>query len=142
KKVPIERPLLNGQVCGQDTVQTVVKGDRIYWFWGDTERLSHPLGQFNTSGAVSRLSRAGGLDPDKGVNLEYFVDESGFSRPMFERENGVLIWVHGAFSVNDSNGEPRVLTHFSRRKGLAEQLSHGLAVLNEDRNLFEPIVDY
>ncbi|MGE0375808.1 MAG: hypothetical protein AB7Q45_10385 [Planctomycetaceae bacterium] len=142
KEVPIGHPLLNAQVCGQDTVQAIVRGDRIHWFWGDTDRLSHPLGQFNTSGAVSRLPGAGGLDPAQGINLEYFVDDSGFSRPMFQRENGVLIWVHGAFRVDDPQGKPRILTHFSRRKGLAEQLSHGLAVLNDETNQFEPLVQY
>ena len=142
RSVPIERPLLNASVTGQDTVQTVVKGDRIYWFWGDTDRLEYPLGQFNTSGAISILPRAGGLNPDRGVNLDYFADASGFSRPMFKRENGVLIWVHGAFSVNGEDGEPRILTHYSRRKSLQHQLSHGLAVLDEDKGLFEPIVRY
>jgi hypothetical protein len=142
RKVPIEKPLLNASVTGQDTVQTVVKGNRIYWFWGDTGRLEYPLGQFNTSGAISILPRAGGLNPARGINLDYFVDASGFSRPMFKRENGVLIWVHGVFSVNGEDGEPRILTHYSRRKSLQHQLSHGLAVLNEDKGLFEPIVRY
>ncbi|MFC1759230.1 hypothetical protein ACFL2H_10765 [Planctomycetota bacterium] len=57
------KPLLNAFVTGQDTVQTVVKGDRVYWFWGDTGRLEHPLGQFNTSGAISILPRTGVLTP-------------------------------------------------------------------------------
>ncbi len=139
---PIEKPLLNASVTGQDSVQSVVNGDRIYWFWGDTDRLQYPLGQFNTSGAVSLLPQAGGLHPARGINLKYFTNTSGFSRPMFKRENGILIWVHGAFSVNGKNGKPKILTHYSRRKSLQRQLSHGLAVLNTDTNLFEPIVRY
>jgi hypothetical protein len=142
KGVPIEKPLINGLVCGQDTVQNVVVGDTVYWFWGDTDRLAHPLGQFNTSGAVSKLPKAGGLAPSKGVNLEYFVGDDGFSRPMFKRENGILIWVHGAFGVEDTNGKMRVLTHYSRRKGLSEELSAGLAVLNDETNVFEHVLDY
>jgi len=141
KEVPIEKPVLNAQVCGQDTVQTVVKGDRIYWFWGDTDRLAHPLGQFNTSGATSKLPSAGGLEPSKGIDLEYFVGDDGFSRTMFQRENGVLIWVHGAFGVEDPTGNLRVMTHYSRRKGLAEELSAGMAILNEQTNQFEHVLD-
>ena len=141
KPIPIEHPLLNAQVCGQDTVQAVVRGEQIYWFWGDTDRLSYPLGQFNTSGAVSRLPTTGGLSPGKGVNLDYFVDESGFSRPMFPQENGVLIWVHGVFTLEDEAGRTRILTHYSRRKSLTEQLSHGIAVFDDATHRFQPLVD-
>ena len=142
KQVPLEKPLINALVTGQDSVQTVVKGDRIYWFWGDTDRLRYPLGHFNTSGAVSLRPSRGGLDPSQGINLEYFTDAAGFSRPMFKRENGVLIWVHGVFRVHGRDGEPKILAHYSRRKSLEQQLSHGLAVLDEDRKRFEPIVQY
>ncbi len=142
RKVPIKKPLLNASVTGQDAVQAVVKGDRVYWFWGDTGRLEDPLGQFHTSGAYSILPRAGGLNPARGVNLDYFADAWGFSRPMFKREDGVLIWVHGVFSVNGEDGEPKILTHYSRRKSLQHRLPHGLAVLNEDKGRFEPIVRY
>jgi hypothetical protein len=142
KDVPIREPLLNAQVTGQDSVQAVVVGNRIYWFWGDTNRLSYPLGQFNTSGAVSKLPHTGGLRPARGIDLEYFVDEQGFSRPMFPPEPGVLIWVDGAFSVEDPLGKPRVLVHFSRRKSLSEELSSGLAVLNDQSHTFEPLREY
>lgn len=142
RPVPIQKPLLNGEVTGQDSVQAVVVGDRIYWFWGDTERLNFPLGQFNTCGAVSKLPSAGGLDPSQGVDLEYFVGQDGFCRPMFARENGILIWVHGAFALKDPQGKTQVLTHYSRRKSLTEELSAGLAMLQGETPLFEKVVEY
>ena len=140
KGVPITHPLINAQVTGQDSVQAVVTGKRIFWFWGDTNRLRYPLGNFNTSGATSLLPQAGGLDPNDGVNLQYFANKSGFSRPMFEPEPGILIWIDGLFTVMGPKGEERVVTHFSRRKSLDEQLSHGVAVFNHDTNRFDPIV--
>jgi hypothetical protein len=142
KDVPLEKPLLAGQVTGQDSVQGVVKGDRVWWFWGDTGRLSYPLGNFNTSGAVSQLPHAGGLDPAEGIDLEYFVREDGFSRAMFKPEPGVLIWIDGTFALEDPEGKQRILTHYSRRKSLAEEISSGLSVLNEETNVFEPVRDY
>jgi hypothetical protein len=39
-----------GLVAGQDSVQAVRYRGEIYWFWGDTTRLSYPLGLFRTSG--------------------------------------------------------------------------------------------
>ena len=35
---PLRRPLLNGQVAGQDTVEAIPYQGKIYWFWGDTSR--------------------------------------------------------------------------------------------------------
>ena len=79
---PLQQPLLNGQVFGQDSTQRILYNGRIYWFWGDTSRPAYPLGLFLTSGATSLLPADGGLSPDVGINLEYWTDESGFSRAM------------------------------------------------------------
>ena len=52
---PLKKPVLNGRVLGQDTVMAAVYRDKIYWFWGDTNRESYPLGHFAVSGATSEL---------------------------------------------------------------------------------------
>ena len=78
----LDNPVLNGQVTGQDSVYTCLYHGRLFWLWGDTNRPSYPLGHFWTAGAFSDLPAAGGLDPAVGVNLEYFVDDKGFSRPL------------------------------------------------------------
>jgi hypothetical protein len=38
--VPVQKPVLNGQVMGRDTVGATLYRGKIYWFWGDTERVS------------------------------------------------------------------------------------------------------
>ncbi len=80
-KVPIRQPLLNGQVFGQDSVVNAVYQGKIYWFWGDTNRPDYPLGNFHVPGATSELPGRGGLEPEHGVDLTYFVDEHGLARP-------------------------------------------------------------
>ena len=136
-KTPIKKTLLNASVTGQDSVQAAQFKDRIYWFWGDTNRLRYPLGQFNTSGATSRLASQGGLPPDKGIDFTYFADDQSFSRPMFSREPGVLIWIHGLAKVQDKEGNERLVTHYTRRESLAKQLSHGIASYDANTNQFE-----
>ena len=86
--VPLKRPVLSGQVMGQDTVIATPYRGKIYWFWGDTNRPSYPLGNFGASGATSELPGHGGLDPSVGVDLTYFVDDSGFSKPMCPQPKG------------------------------------------------------
>src|SRR5262245_40531174 len=82
RDVPLKEPLLNGQVLGSDSVLTAVHRGKLYWVWGDTNRPSYPLGNFQVAGATSLLPGQGGLDPSRGVDLRYFVDARGFARPM------------------------------------------------------------
>ncbi|MDQ2688201.1 MAG: hypothetical protein M3Y28_10075 [Armatimonadota bacterium] len=138
--VPAKRPNLNGQVMGQDTVEVTPYKGKIYWFWGDTDRVSYPLGQFATSGATSEMPGKGGLDPNVGVDLTYWVDADGFSKKMIPLPGPGVVWVGGLFTVNDKNGQERLLTHYSQRKGLGEELSSGIALFDDAKAQFEPLV--
>src|SRR5262245_22937011 len=46
RKPPVDGPLLNAEVTGQDSVLNAVYKGRLYWFYGDTSRLAYPLGNF------------------------------------------------------------------------------------------------
>ena len=138
--VPLQNPVLNGQVMGQDSVYTCIYKDRLFWMWGDTGRPSYPLGHFAMAGAVSDLPRAGGLDPAVGVNLEYFVDETGFSRPVCRLKEKGLVWLDGLLTVKDNNGRQRMVAKLARLKSLSEVLERGLVVFNDQTESFEPLV--
>lgn len=136
---PIERPVLNGEVLGQDSVQRVIYRGQIHWFWGDTSRARYPLGNFHGSGAVSDLPERGGLDPSVGVNLRYFVNEEGFSKrmcPMGDKPGPV--WFDGLFTAKDDSGRERLYCHFVRVKTLGELYEQGFALYNDDKEIFEP----
>lgn len=138
--VPLKKPLLNGQVTGQDSVYTCIYHDRLFWLWGDTNRPSYPLGHFWTAGAVSDLPGKGGLDPEVGVNLEYFVDETGFSRPICRLKEKGLVWLDGLLTVKDKQGAERMVAKFARMKDLGHAYERGLVVFNDATNSFEPVV--
>jgi hypothetical protein len=140
KKSLIKNPLLNGDVLGQDTVQTALYKNRIYWFWGDTNRSLYPLGQFKTSGAVSELPERGGLSPYHGIDLNYFVDEVGFSRQMAPVPGPGAVWLHGVFPLR-TDSEERIYGHYSRVKTLGEQYEHGLVQFNEETEVFEKLIE-
>ena len=137
----IAKPLLNGDVLGQDTVQTVVFRDKIHWFWGDTNRPIYPLGQFKTSGAVSELPSRGGLSPFIGIDLTYFVDEKGFSREMTPVPGPGAVWMHGLFGLRSDSSE-QLFGHYSRVKTLGEQYEHGLLKFNERTQTFEKLLRF
>ena len=136
---PAGEPTIRGLVAGQDSVQLAPYHGRLLWFWGDTARLRYPLGQFRTSGAWSVLPGTAGFDPARDVDLHYWTDHEGFSRemvPLKAGEKGV-VWIDGVVTVPDAKGKERLVAHFSHRESLAKQLRHGLAVWNDERELFE-----
>lgn len=136
--VPITQPHLNGGVLGQDSVQAVVHRGVIHWFWGDTNRAGYPLGLFRTSGATSQLPAAGGLPVSQGVDLKYWVGSDGFSRAMIELpEKEGVVWIDGVNVVPDADGRDRLVCHYSRRAGLADELAHGVAVFDDESSLFK-----
>ncbi len=136
---PIDAPLLNGQVMGQDSCLATVYNGRIFWIWGDTARPGYPLGNFRTSGAVSDLPGHGGLNPAAGINLRYFTDSSGFCRAMcpLPDEPGGVVWLDGLTTVPDRNGTLRLVARYTRRKGMGKIYEQGLAVWNQKAGEFE-----
>ena len=55
-EVHLRDPLLNAQVVGSDSVNSIVYHGRVHWFWGDTNRASYPLGNFHVPGADFALA--------------------------------------------------------------------------------------
>ncbi|HUU10839.1 MAG TPA: hypothetical protein VM431_09910 [Phycisphaerae bacterium] len=140
RRPPTHDPVLSGGVLGQDSVFGVPYRGKLYWFWGDTNRASYPLGQFATSGATSELPDRGGLDPAVGVDLTYVVDAEGFSRKMAPLPKAGMVWLDGLVTVADESGRERLVAHYSLMKSLSERLEHGLMVYNDEKEVFEPLV--
>jgi hypothetical protein len=143
--VPIKHPLLDAQVMGQDTVLAVPYRSKIYWFWGDTAKPSYVVGNFGTSGATSELPGRGGLDPSVGVDLSYFVDASGFSRPMLPSANfpgpGPK-WIWSPMVMPDETGRERLFAFYSRIKTLGVDYEHGIAIFDDKTQSFERLVQF
>lgn len=142
EKVPLAEPLGAGGVIGQDSVQTALYRGRIFWLWGDTMRLSYPLGNFRTACAWSDLPAHGGLPPAQGVNFHYLTGADGFAKEMcpLERKEGV-VWLFGLAVVRDDAGAERLIAHYSRRGGLEKQFEHGIAIFNDEKEIFERLVE-
>jgi hypothetical protein len=137
-RAPLAEPLGRAGVAGQDSAQAAVYRGKVHWFWGDTSNVKYPLGNFRTSGATSDLPGQGGLDPALGVDLRYFTNADGFCRPMCPLEvNEGVVWVDGVVTVPDAGGRERLVAYYTRRKSLTEQLEQGLAVWNDEKQLFE-----
>ena len=138
---PLTRGVVNGGVLGQDSVQAAVLGERVWWFWGDTNRAGYPLGLFATAGAWSRRPGAGGLGAEVGVDLHYLVNEEGFCRAMTPFAAEGPVWVDAVCTVADELGRERLVGHWTNVRALGEPLGHGLAVFDEEAGRFVRWVD-
>lgn len=140
--VPLREPLLNAQVMGTDGASTAVYHGKLFWFFSDTNGVNN----LNLAGAVatSELPGKGGLDPSKGVNLNFFADDKGFAKPMMPHGAGELVWEDGPMTLPDPSGAERLLVRYDRGTGLGKPkpAERGLAVFRDDRQVFETIAKW
>lgn len=139
---------LNAGVMGQDSVQAVPYRDRIFWLWGDTSLANYPLGNFQMTAATSPLPGKE-FDPKQAVPLTYFTVEkvAGDAKPMRVRAMAPLpgpgvVWLFGLLTVGDPEGREALIAHYSRRKGLQEELEHGLVKFNDEKGVFEKVATF
>lgn len=137
KKTPVDQPLLNGEITGQDGVLTAPYRGKLYWFYGDTVRLAYALGNFAMAGATTELPDK--LDPAVGFNLRYFVNPDGFAKPMSPMKGEGVVWLTGLVVLPDESGRERMLAYFQRRQGLGAVLENGFVVYNDEKEAFETL---
>jgi hypothetical protein len=138
---PTKSPLLNGLVFGQDSVENAVYRSKIHWFWGDTNKPSYPLGNYNVPGATSLLPAQGGLDPSLGVDLSYYVDDKGFARPEAQMAGAGPTWIGGLVVLKDGTRE-RMLASYVKIRNQLEVYARGAVEFDDDTQRFRKVADF
>ena len=139
---PIRHPLLNAQVMGSDSALSAVYRGKIHWFWGDTNKPAHPLGNFHSPGATSLLPGWGGLDPSVGVDLDYYVDADGFARPACRMPGEGPTWLSALVVVTDGSGQERMFAQYAKIRNWLEVYERGLVEWNDDNKRFEKVATW
>src|SRR5262249_35257949 len=99
---------------------------------------SYPLGNFHVPGAMSALPKDGGLDPDVGVDLNYFVDDKGFAKPTAKMLGDGPTWVVSVVVLSDS-GRERMFASYVKVKPPMTICERGLAEWDDDAAEFNQI---
>lgn len=139
QSVPLPRENFN-QVLGQDSVQSLLWKNRVFWLWGDTERADYPLGYFHSTSAWSDLDEKGGLKAEEGIHLEYLMNDQGRLRDMMPSQEPGAVWIFGLLVVADTEGKEHLVGHYGRYKDLTTRLEHGLCQFDEAQGIFVPRV--
>lgn len=144
KTVPIDKPVLNAQVAGSDTIQCANFQGRLLWLWQDTDRMSFPLGNFSMTGAVTELPVH--LNPDSGLNFKYFTENgqpNTFARAMVKvqlKKSGTFpVWVDGLTVVPDQSGKERLVARYYAADHDMSCIEEGLVLWNDTAQIFEKL---
>jgi hypothetical protein len=97
---------------------------------------------FYSSGATSELPGNGGLDPNVGIDLNYFVNETGFSRAMAPLPGAGLKWVFWMMTVADEQGRERLIAQYERMGQAGKAAERGLVLFNDETQQFEKLVQF
>lgn len=143
---PLERPILNAQVAGSDTVQCAKYHDKLFWMWQDTDQIAWPLGNFNMTGATTELPDK--IDPEKGIDFHYLTsgandDPNTFVRSLaqvpLDTPGSYPIWVDGLTVVPDSQGRERLVARYYASGPNMECIEEGLVQWNDTKQQLDKI---
>ncbi|MEW6250357.1 MAG: hypothetical protein AB1716_06905 [Planctomycetota bacterium] len=168
EQAPTAAPAINGLVLGSDSVSTAQYRGRIFWLWGDTNWPAYPLGNFQTTGATSRLPTIGGpetadsglysadrgLDPDAGVELEYFVDPAtGFAKKLSPHPASNPVWLDALVALPEEDAaeraagqgsavRERLFAAYARVTTSMEAIERGVMRFDDERQEFEKVREF
>ena len=140
--IPIRQPVLNGSVFGSDGAMPTVFKDKIYWFWGDTLEPQYPLGNFAVTGATSMLPGKGGLNPQAGINLHYFLDRHGRPTPMTAIPGPGPTWIAAPTVLPDRHGRFALYATFMKVGKHFDVYRRGLLKFNTYKHQFQTVATF
>lgn len=147
QSTPLQRPILNAQIAGSDTIQCAKYQGKLFWMWQDTEQISWPLGNFNMTGATTALPDQ--IDPEKGLDFEYLTtgannDPNTFARSLakipLEVDGHFPIWVDGLTVVPDETGRERMVGRYFASGPDMECMEEGLVHWNDTNQQLDKVV--
>ncbi|WP_372370082.1 hypothetical protein [Candidatus Uabimicrobium sp. HlEnr_7] len=133
KTSPLKKPVINSNVLGQDTTMMTRYNNKLYWFWGDTNKASYPLGNFKVSGAISEIE-----NPDNGINFQYFTQQD-FCKQLCSFVKKGIVWIEGIIVVRNDKGKECLIAQYEQRQSLDKVLQRGLVIFNDEKSCFEPL---
>ena len=140
RPVPIEHPLLDAQVSGQDSSLASVYHGKIHWFFGDTSRPAYPLGHFRRPapfpGCPAML--AGSTPPSASISSTTPTPTASAEAP-FRIPAPHPAWVDGLTVLTDNEGSERLVAKCSIMENLGKCIGRRLMVFNDEHGMFDTL---
>lgn len=137
------RALTRAKVVGQDSVQMTPYRGELHWLWGDTSRLSYPLGNFHVPSARTPMPGPTAWNPEKDIPLKYFEDpKTGFAAETCRMAGDGPTWVSALATVRDEHLQEKLVCWYAKIKPPLETYRRGVAVWNDTLNRFESLKEF
>ncbi|MFO0869789.1 MAG: hypothetical protein U0935_12725 [Pirellulales bacterium] len=137
--VPPRSVRRQGQVLGSDSIVCTLHRDRVYWFWGDTQRPDYPLGNFHVPGATTPRPGPGRWSPQTDIPLEYFLGENGRAKETAHLPGDGPTWIGGLASLPDAAGRECLLAAYEKIQPPLTVAARGLAEFDDERREFRVV---
>ncbi len=135
--------ITRSKVIGQDSVQMTPYKNELHWLWGDTSRLSYPLGNFHSPSARSSIPGPERWNPESSIPIRYFTDKTtGFAAETCRMKGDGPTWASAMTTVRDSDGNEKLVCWYAKIKPPLETYQRGVAVWNDQKNVFESLVTF
>jgi hypothetical protein len=135
--------ITRARVIGQDSVQMTPYKNELHWLWGDTSRLSYPLGNFHSPSARSSIPGPERWNPESSIPIRYFTDKTtGFAAETCRMKGDGPTWASAMTTVRDSDGNEKLVCWYAKIKPPLETYQRGVAVWNDHNNVFESLVTF
>jgi len=139
ESIPIDRPLLNAQILGQDSnLATLYKG-KLFWIWGDSFLPSAYHGNFSVATATSEFPSKGGLNPEIGINYTYITDEEGAAKPMIHLGSPGYVWFDWLINIKGEGGQEQLVAKYANVNSFFQNYERGVAIYDDEKRIFESV---
>lgn len=141
RPLPAPDALLNAGVLGSDSVHNAVFEGKLFWLWGDTNRASYPLGNFQTTMATSPLL-PGRPGASANPGLSYFTGSDGFVKAMAAMPGEGPTWLSALVTLKDAAGKEHLCATYAKVKAPLTVYERGLCEFAADKSVFEKILTF
>lgn len=144
---------LRAKITGYDSVQMAVYQDRLYWFWGDTNRVAYPLGNFHMTGATTALPTAEQRQEHpyqlptangvlrNGLDYRYWTDDTGFARGVCRMDGDGPTWLDALTVLRDADGREVMYGAYVKVRPPLSVYRRGICRWVDAREEFEHVAD-
>jgi hypothetical protein len=141
RQAPVDnRTPEQGLLTGCDSIMSVQYKGKYYWFWGDTNRLAYPLGNFHITGATSPLDVSTSIE--QGIQYTFFKDREGFVKPMAKMPGEGPTWIGALAVLPDKDGKERMVAYNIKVRPNMQAYRWGIVVWNDEKEEFERLKEF
>ncbi len=138
--LPAEKPLLNAQVLGCDSVDTAVFQGKMFWLWGDTNRPGYPLGNYQTTFATTPLPGEAGCKADGAIDYHYFKSDDGFVKGIAPFPGDGPTWLGAMAAIKDKVGTEHLVATYAKIKNPMTVTERGLCEFDPAAKEFKKVL--